>query len=111
MWESMKIDRAVVFGHSLNEMDYDYFNYLFTLLKFHTLDIEKMGSIEFVNNIYDSSRMNEIRNRQAEKIYNLFDYYEDYVGGKFTTYINKSPEIFRKAKDSRAVLGKHYRIN
>ena len=75
------IDRAVVFGHSLNKMDYDYFNYLFTMLHFNTFEIDKMGSIEFVYTIYDPAKADEIRSKYADAIYDLFDYYEGYVSG------------------------------
>ena len=64
---------------SLNKMDYDYFNYLFTLLKFNTFDVEKMGSVEFVYRIYDPDRANEIRNNYADAIYDVLNYYEGYV--------------------------------
>lgn len=79
VFELEAIDRAVVFGHSLNSMDYDYFNYLFTMLKFNTFEIEKMGSVEFVYNIYDPEKENEIRSKYAEKIYTVLSYYEQYV--------------------------------
>ena len=78
-WRPIVIDGAVVFGHSLNRMDYDYFNYLFTLLRFNTFDVEKMKSIEFAYKIYDSNKTDEIRNRQADLIYDLLNYYESYV--------------------------------
>lgn len=73
------ISRAVIFGHSLNKMDYDYFNYLFTLLKFNTFDIQKMGVIEFAYRVYDEDRNIEIRNNYASAIYTLLNYYEKYV--------------------------------
>ena len=78
-WNKMSIDEAVVFGHSLNRMDYDYFNYLFTLLRFHTFDVEKMGSIEFVYRVYDEKRENEIKANYVDAIYKLLNYYEGYV--------------------------------
>ena len=78
-WKPVEIDGAVVFGHSLNRMDYDYFNYLFTVLRFNTFDVEKMGNIEFSYRVYDSDRAEEIRNHQADLIYDLLNYYEGYV--------------------------------
>ena len=47
VWKSLLIDKAVVFGHSLNQMDYDYYYYLFTLLQFHTFDLKKWGELSF----------------------------------------------------------------
>ena len=76
---NVTVDSAIVYGHSLNKMDYDYFNYLFTLLKFNTFDVEKMGSVEFVYRIYDPDRANEIRNNYADAIYDVLNYYEGYV--------------------------------
>ena len=73
------IDSVVVFGHSLNRMDYDYFTYLFTILKFNTFDIDKMGTIEFAYRVYDNNKADEIRNYQASRIYDLLNYYEAYI--------------------------------
>ncbi len=73
------INSAVVFGHSLNMMDYDYFFYLFTMLQFHSFEIDKMGSIVFVYDEYDSSKSDEIRSRYTDAIYSLLNYYEDYM--------------------------------
>lgn len=73
------IDSVVVFGHSLNRMDYDYFTYLFTILKFNTLDIEKMGTIEFAYRVHDNNKADEIRNYQASRIYDLLNHYEAYI--------------------------------
>ena len=70
------IDHAVIFGHSLNEMDYDYFYYLFTILHFDTLDLEKMGSVEFVYSIYKPEEADKIRTEKADAIYKLLDFYE-----------------------------------
>lgn len=78
-WVMSKLDHAVVFGHSLNRMDYDYFNYLFTMLRFNTFDTAQMGSITFVYNIYDTNKSDEIRTGYADAIYSLLNYYEGYV--------------------------------
>lgn len=80
-WSPEAADRVVVFGHSLNKMDYDYFNYLFTMLRFNTLDIEKMGSIVFVYDIYDQGKRDEIRNKQADSVYALLSDYEKHISG------------------------------
>ncbi len=78
-WNSEVITHAIVFGHSLNEMDYDYFNYLFTKLKFNTFEVEKMGSIEFLYRIYDENKATSIRDDYADSVYKLINYYEEYV--------------------------------
>lgn len=75
------VNHAVVFGHSLNRMDYDYFNYLFTILHFNAFELDKMGSIEFVYSIYNPQKADEIRSNYADAIYNLIDYYEGHVNG------------------------------
>ena len=78
-WELIPIDYSVVFGHSLNQMDYDFFHYLFTMLQFHTFDLDKMGKIQFVYKIYDSKRSKDIRSRYADSIFELMNYYESNV--------------------------------
>ena len=60
-------------------MDYDYFNYLFTMLRFNTFEIEKMGNIEFLFSIYDDAKKDKIRNDHAEAVYKLLNKYEDDV--------------------------------
>ena len=74
--------RAIVFGHSLNRQDYDYFSYIFTLLKFNTLDTNKMGIIEFKFYVYDDSRRAEICGNLSKSIQNLIEYYEKNVCGR-----------------------------
>lgn len=81
VWSPEVADSVVVFGHSLNKMDYDYFHYLFTMLRFNTMDIEKMGSIVFVYDIYNSEKRDEIRNKQADSIYALLSDYEQHISG------------------------------
>lgn len=75
------INYAVVFGHSLNEMDYDYFNYLFTMLGFNSFELNTMGCIEFVYSVYKPMEADEIRSNYANKIHKLVDYYEGYISG------------------------------
>ena len=76
------IEKAVVFGHSLNRMDYDYFVYLFNLLKFNTFDETKMGRIQFAYSIYDSTKAEDIKNSLVESVYSLLNYYEELVSGR-----------------------------
>ena len=78
-WGTIPVDSAVVFGHSLNKMDYDYFFHLFTLLHFHTFDLDKMGSVQFVYKKYDPSKTKEISSRYADSVYELLSYYESCV--------------------------------
>lgn len=77
--DKTEISRAVVFGHSLNPMDYDYFHYLFTLLGFNSLDLKKMGHIEFVFNVYDQDKKYEIIKGKIDSIYALLNQYEDTI--------------------------------
>lgn len=72
------INSAVVFGHSLNMMDYDYFNYLFTMLKFNTYDISKMGKIVFAYKSHGEDP-NAERLRYAGKVYSILNRYEKNV--------------------------------
>lgn len=76
----LTVDKAVVFGHSLNRMDYDYFFYLFTTLRFHTFDLERMGSLQFVYKNYDPTRIEKIRNGYADSVEYLLSYYENSIG-------------------------------
>ncbi len=78
-WSAMRVENAVVFGHSLNQMDYDYFHYLFTMLQFHTFDLDKMGSIRFVYKLYDTGRSEEIKSRFADSVHELLSCYENNV--------------------------------
>lgn len=73
------LDHVVVFGHSLNNMDYDYFNYLFTMLHFNSFDATKMGIIEFLYSIYDPEKEKDLRKRAADSVYDLINYYENYI--------------------------------
>ena len=81
VWTSEVAESAVVFGHSLNRMDYDYFHYLFTMLRFNTMDIEKMGRIVFAYNIYNPEKRDKIRNKQADSVYALLNDYEKHISG------------------------------
>ena len=71
--------KVIVFGHSLNEQDFDYFSYIFTKLRFNTFDIEQMGQIEFVYSIYDENRKIEIANSNADAVYRILEKYESIV--------------------------------
>ena len=65
----------------MEKMDYDYFNYLFTMLRFNTMDIEKMGSKVFVYKVYDQAKWDEIRNKQADSVYAILNDYEKHISG------------------------------
>lgn len=78
-WAHRDIGEAVVYGHSLNNMDYDYYNYLFTVLKFNTRDLEQMGKVSFVYKVYDTNRQNEIRASYADAVYDLINHYEQSI--------------------------------
>lgn len=80
--KTVAFDRVVVFGHSLNEQDYDYFTYIFTALKYNTLDISQMGTVEFVFHIYDENKDSDIRNRFSDSVYKLLNYYEERINNK-----------------------------
>ena len=80
--EPYKIDTAIIFGHSLNRMDYDYFVYLFNLLRFNSFDERQMGEIQFVYSIYDPNQEKDIKNNIAQAVYSLLNYYEEYWRGK-----------------------------
>ena len=83
------IDKIIVFGHSLNEQDYDYYVYLLTLLRFNTYDINRMGTIEFVFHAYDQSKRSEIAYAYTEAVHSLLSYYDRFMNnGKQTGLIN-----------------------
>ncbi len=71
------ISETVVFGHSLNKQDYDYFYYLFTKMKFNASEIEQMGKISFLFYVYDENRRAEIINNYTESVYQLINQYEE----------------------------------
>lgn len=75
-----EIIHAIVFGHSLNYMDYDYFSYLFSLLGFDSASTKEMGVIEFVYSIYDKEKAEIIRKEFTGRVYRLLSYYEKSIG-------------------------------
>ena len=77
--EVPQVTAAIVFGHSLNMMDYDYFNYLFSLLKFHTFNVSEMGSIDFVFRVYDEGQRDTIQRNWVDSVYKLLNHYENNV--------------------------------
>lgn len=63
----------------MNEMDYDYFYYIFTMLKFNTFNSQEMGIIEFLFDIYDSNKDEQIRDKHSEAVYTLLEQYENSI--------------------------------
>ena len=76
------VNQAIIFGHSLNQMDYDYFVYLFNLLRFNSFDEKQMGEVQFVYRVYDPDREKDIKNNVAQAVYALLNFYEEYWRGK-----------------------------
>lgn len=95
---------AVVFGHSLNRQDYDYFSYIFTLLKYNTLDTNKMGIVEFKFYVYDESRRAEICSRLSKSIQNLIEYYEKNVCGRDSSVLTNLLRFSGKLRISEVIL-------
>lgn len=78
-FEANHLNKAIVYGHSLNEQDYDYYVYLFTRLGFNTLDTKEMGQFVFCYSTYPGRDANEIRQEKVKTIFNLVNYYEDQI--------------------------------
>lgn len=91
-------DYVVVFGHSLNRQDYDYFSYIFTLLKFNTFDTDKMGTIEFKFYIYDDARRAEICSTLSKSVHNLIEYYEKNACGRDSSVLTNLLRFSGKLK-------------
>lgn len=71
-------EHALVFGHSLNRNDYDYFFPILDKLKMY--DISAKNKIIFAYYIYDQKAEKEIREKQLKSISELFESYGEYKG-------------------------------
>lgn len=75
----------IIFGHSLNKQDYNYFFPLFNRLKINTNEFN--GCIVFAYNIYDKKMKDQIKSNLILNISKMFTSYE--------MYYNKSNEEYR----------------
>lgn len=69
-------EHALIFGHSLNRNDYDYFFPILDKLKMY--DISAKNKIIFAYYIYDQKIEKEIREKQLKSISELFESYGEY---------------------------------
>ena len=75
-------DTLIIFGHSLNEHDYNYFFPIFDYLDI--TNITKTTTLIFYYYIYDEEKRNLILQDQISKITQIIDAYEGYAGVKKT---------------------------
>ena len=73
-------DTLIIFGHSLNEHDYNYFFPIFDYLDI--TNITKTTTLIFYYYIYDEEKRNLILQDQISKITQIIDAYEGYAGVK-----------------------------
>ncbi|MFA7111425.1 MAG: AbiH family protein [Bacilli bacterium] len=74
--EFKDFDNLYIYGHSLNEQDYNYFFPLLDYLKVN--DINSNTKIIFAYTIYDINKKDEIISNLTKGIAGLFEAYEDY---------------------------------
>lgn len=75
-----QFENVIIFGHSLNEQDYNYFFPLFDRLKITSPDFK--GKIVFAYYIYDHSKKHKIKRDLLLSVARMFSKYEEYVKGK-----------------------------
>lgn len=78
--EEAPFENIVIFGHSLNEQDYNYFFPLFNRLKI--TEQEFKGKIVFAYYIYDESKKHEIEQKLMINVSRMFERYENYINPK-----------------------------
>ena len=69
-------NNIIIFGHSLNEQDYNYFFPLFNKLKINTNEFD--GKIIFAYYIYDTQKKEQIKKELFLNIAKKFSSYEKY---------------------------------
>lgn len=77
---SKRFDNVVIFGHSLNKQDYNYFFPLFDSLKI--TDPSFKGKLVFAYSIYDEEKSQQIKSNLLLNVANLLREYEIYSKGK-----------------------------
>ena len=77
---SNRVDNVVIFGHSLNQQDYNYFFPLFDSLKI--IDPTFKGKLVFAYSIYDEEKSQQIKNNLLLNVAKLLREYEMYSKGK-----------------------------
>ncbi len=75
-------DILIVFGHSLNQQDYNYFFPIFDYLEL--TNITKSTSLVFLYYVYDEQKRELIILEQISRVTCLIDAYEGYAGEKKT---------------------------
>lgn len=73
-------ENIIIFGHSLNEADYNYFFPLFDKLKICDPDFD--GKIVFAYSIYAPEKREEIKRKLLLSVTKLFNKYEEYSKNK-----------------------------
>ena len=79
-YTSNRFDNIIVFGHSLNRQDYNYFFPLFDSLKI--TDPSFKGKLVFAYSIYDKEKSQQIKNNLLLNVAKLLREYEIYSKGK-----------------------------
>lgn len=79
-YTSNRFDNIIVFGHSLNRQDYNYFFPLFDSLKI--TDPSFKGKLVFAYSIYDKEKSQQIKSNLLLNVAKLLREYEIYSKGK-----------------------------
>lgn len=79
-----KFEDLVIFGHSLNEQDYNYFFPIFDFMKL--MDVMADSKLYFLYYIYDGNSKNKIKKENVKNLYSMLNAYEEYKTGKTKDY-------------------------
>ncbi len=82
--ENSTFKDLVIFGHSLNEQDYNYYFPIFDYLKL--MDITSDSKVYFLYNIYDEKKRSKIKKENVKSLYSILNAYEEYKSGKNKDY-------------------------
>ena len=75
---TVPFDNVVIYGHSLNKADYNYF---FALLdKLNLIDSSNNSKVVFAYSLYPESKPEDIRKNYRSGISQLFCSYSTYIG-------------------------------
>lgn len=75
-----KFEDLIIFGHSLNEQDYNYYFPIFDFM--NLMDVTADSTLYFLYYIYDKRSKNKIKRDNTKRLYAMLNAYEEYKTGK-----------------------------
>ena len=79
-----KFEDLIIFGHSLNEQDYNYYFPIFDFM--NLMDVTANSKLYFLYYIYDEKNRNKIKKENVKSLYSMLNAYEEYKTGKNKDY-------------------------